>query len=96
MQTDAAGVRMARQGNDETEGGCRWMRAACGPAMAVQVLWRDEDAMTTTEYAIVLALIAIGALAAWEALGRLTGQSVESNAGRLASAGGSSRTCEAR
>ena len=32
--------------------------------------WRDEDGLTTVEYALLLALVAIAAIAAWTTLGR--------------------------
>jgi len=35
-------------------------------------LWSDEEGMTTVEYALLLALIAIAAIAAWTTLGGKT------------------------
>jgi Flp pilus assembly pilin Flp len=32
-------------------------------------LWKDEDGMTTVEYALLLVLIAIAAISAWSTLG---------------------------
>ena len=33
-------------------------------------LWRDEDGVTSVEYALLLALIVVASLGAWSALGR--------------------------
>jgi Flp pilus assembly pilin Flp len=33
-------------------------------------LWRDESGVTTVEYALLLALVALVALASWSALGK--------------------------
>ena len=35
-------------------------------------LWSDEDGLTSLEYALLLALVAMSALASWEVLGRST------------------------
>lgn len=32
-------------------------------------LWKDEDGLTTVEYALLLALVAIAAITAWSTLG---------------------------
>ncbi len=32
-------------------------------------LWKDEEGLTTVEYALLLALVAIAAIAAWTGLG---------------------------
>jgi Flp pilus assembly pilin Flp len=32
-------------------------------------LWKDEEGLTTVEYALLLSLVAIGAIAAWQTLG---------------------------
>lgn len=32
-------------------------------------LWRDEEGLTTVEYALLLALVAIAAITAWTTLG---------------------------
>jgi pilus assembly protein Flp/PilA len=34
-----------------------------------KMLWRDEEGLTTVEYAMLLALVAIAAIAAWTTLG---------------------------
>ena len=35
----------------------------------VKTLWTDEDGLTTVEYALLLALVAIAAITAWSTLG---------------------------
>jgi Flp pilus assembly pilin Flp len=35
----------------------------------LHALWHDEEAVTTVEYALILALVAIVAIAAWQGLG---------------------------
>jgi len=32
-------------------------------------VWKDEDGLTTVEYALLLALVAVVAIAAWQTLG---------------------------
>ncbi|MFO8081535.1 MAG: Flp family type IVb pilin [Armatimonadota bacterium] len=32
-------------------------------------LWKDEEGLTTVEYALLLALVAVAAIGAWTALG---------------------------
>ncbi|MFP4250089.1 MAG: Flp family type IVb pilin [Armatimonadota bacterium] len=32
-------------------------------------LWKDEDGLTTVEYALLLALVAVAAIGAWSTLG---------------------------
>jgi Flp pilus assembly pilin Flp len=39
-------------------------------------LWKDEEGLTTVEYALLLALVAIAAIAAWTTLGQRTSQTV--------------------
>jgi Flp pilus assembly pilin Flp len=39
-------------------------------------LWKDEEALTTVEYALLLALVAIAAIAAWTLLGQRVNTSV--------------------
>jgi Flp pilus assembly pilin Flp len=34
-----------------------------------KMLWMDEEGLTTVEYALLLALVAIAAIAAWTTLG---------------------------
>ena len=37
---------------------------------SVRKLWEDESGLTTVEYALVLALVAIAAISAWSTLGK--------------------------
>ena len=39
-------------------------------------LWKDEEGLTTVEYALLLALVAIAAIAAWTTLGQRTSHTV--------------------
>jgi pilus assembly protein Flp/PilA len=39
-------------------------------------LWKDEEGLTTVEYALLLALVAIAAIAAWTTLGQRTSTTV--------------------
>ena len=48
-------------------------------------LWRDEDALTTVEYALLLALVAIAAITAWTTLGGRVSTTVSSATGSLPS-----------
>ncbi len=36
---------------------------------ALMSYWKDEEGLTTVEYALLLALVAIAAIAAWKLLG---------------------------
>ena len=35
----------------------------------LKMLWKDEEGLTTVEYALLLALVAIAAITAWSSLG---------------------------
>ncbi|MEN6546832.1 MAG: Flp family type IVb pilin [Armatimonadia bacterium] len=39
-------------------------------------LWKDEEGLTTVEYALLLALVAIAAIGAWTTLGSRTSNTV--------------------
>ena len=54
-------------------------------------LWHDESAMTTVEYALLLALVALAAIVAWATLGRRVRGSVEGSGTRFDGASPSSR-----
>ena len=41
-----------------------------------ETLWRDEEGLTTVEYALLLALVAIAAVTAWTSLGQRTSNTV--------------------
>jgi Flp pilus assembly pilin Flp len=42
-------------------------------------LWSDEDALTTVEYALLLALVFVVGLLAWQSLGTSVNSSVEAS-----------------
>ena len=44
---------------------------------ALKELWRDEAGLTTVEYALLLVLVAIAAIAAWRTLGQNVSSTVE-------------------
>jgi len=46
-------------------------------------LWNDEDGLTTVEYALLLALVAIAAIVAWTTLGTKVNTTVDSASGHL-------------
>ena len=46
-------------------------------------LWKDEEGLTTVEYALLLALVAIAAITAWTTLGSRVSSTVSSATGHL-------------
>jgi Flp pilus assembly pilin Flp len=48
-----------------------------------KTLWTDEEGLTTVEYALLLALVAIAAIAAWTTLGQRTSVTVSSATSHL-------------
>lgn len=48
-------------------------------------LWRDEEGLTTVEYALLLALVAIAAITAWTTLGSRVNSTVTSVNGHMPS-----------
>ena len=48
-------------------------------------LWNDEEGLTTVEYALLLALVAIAAITAWTTLGQRTSGTVTAATGSLPS-----------
>jgi pilus assembly protein Flp/PilA len=48
-------------------------------------LWKDEEGLTTVEYALLLALVAIAAITAWTTLGGRVSATVTSVNGNLPS-----------
>jgi len=46
-------------------------------------LWHDEDGLTTVEYALLLALVAIAAIAAWTTLGKKVSNAVTNASGAI-------------
>jgi pilus assembly protein Flp/PilA len=49
-------------------------------------LWKDEEGLTTVEYALLLALVAIAAIAAWTTLGQRTSSTVSTATSSLPAA----------
>jgi pilus assembly protein Flp/PilA len=47
--------------------------------------WKDEEGLTTVEYALLLALVAIAAIGAWTALGGRVNSTVTSINGNMPS-----------
>lgn len=47
-------------------------------------LWRNEDGLTTVEYALLLVLVAIAAIAAWRTLGQNVSNTVNQVTNTLA------------
>ena len=47
-------------------------------------LWHDEDGLTTVEYALLLALVAIAAIVAWTTLGTKVKSTVTNASNSLA------------
>jgi Flp pilus assembly pilin Flp len=50
-------------------------------------LWRDEEGLTTVEYALLLALVVVAGIAAWQGLGNTVENAVTDSAGTIANAG---------
>jgi len=48
-----------------------------------KAIWRDEDGLTTVEYALLLALVAIAAVTAWTTLGSRVETTVTNTSGRM-------------
>lgn len=46
-------------------------------------LWQDEEGLTTVEYALLLALVAIAAITAWTTLGNRVSNTVTSASGNM-------------
>jgi len=44
----------------------------------LKTLWKDEEGLTTVEYALLLAIVAVSALVAWTALGSRVNANVSS------------------
>lgn len=50
-------------------------------------LWTDEGGLTTVEYALLLALVVVAAVAAWQGLGNTVENTVSTSSSTLATAG---------
>ena len=46
-------------------------------------LWKDEEGLTTVEYALLLALVAIAAITAWTTLGTNVSNTVTDVSGQM-------------
>ena len=51
-------------------------------------LWRDEDGLTSVEYALLLAVIVVGGLAAWQSLGDTVANATGDATNSIAAVGG--------
>jgi len=47
-------------------------------------LWKDEAGLTTVEYALLLALVVVAGIAAWQGLGGTVQNTVSDSAGIIA------------
>lgn len=53
-------------------------------------LWKDEEGLTTVEYALLLALVVVAGLAAWKELGGTVQNQVNSSASSISNAASTS------
>jgi len=49
----------------------------------VKTLWKDEDGLTTVEYALLLALLVVAAIGIWTAFGARVQQSVKTSTNKF-------------
>ncbi len=49
-------------------------------------LWKDEAGLTTVEYALLLALVVVAGIAAWQGLGNTVENTVSDSSGVIANA----------
>jgi pilus assembly protein Flp/PilA len=63
------------------------MRASYEEADTMRELWKDEEGLTTVEYALLLALVVVAGIAAWQGLGNTVENTVDSSANTIAGAG---------
>jgi len=49
-------------------------------------LWKDEEGLTTVEYALLLALVVVAGIAAWQGLGTTVQSTVTDSSSTLAGA----------
>lgn len=54
----------------------------------LKALWKDEEGLTTVEYALLLALLVVAAIAVWTAFGARVQQSVTASTGAFDTATG--------
>jgi len=55
-------------------------------AKRMRELWKDEEGLTTVEYALLLALVVVAGIAAWQGLGSTVQNTVTDSSGTLANA----------
>ncbi len=55
-----------------------------GGSKVFKELWKDEEGLTTVEYALLLVLVVIVAITAWTTLGQNVQSKVEQVAGNIA------------
>lgn len=53
----------------------------------MQHLWDDEEALTTVEYGLLLALLVVAGLLAWEGLGETVRSTVNTSSDTIVDAG---------
>lgn len=51
-------------------------------------LWKDEEGLTTVEYALLLALVVVAGIAAWQGLGSTVQDTVADTSGTIGDAAG--------
>jgi len=49
-------------------------------------LWKDEEGLTTVEYALLLALVVVAGILAWQGLGDTVQNTVSDSSGTIANA----------
>jgi len=49
-------------------------------------LWKDEEGLTTVEYALLLALVVVAGIAAWQGLGNTVNSTVSNSSTALSNA----------
>ncbi len=59
----------------------------CEEADNMRELWKDTEGLTTVEYALLLALVVVAGIAAWQGLGTQVGTTVNASSGTIANAG---------
>ncbi|MFO8081108.1 MAG: Flp family type IVb pilin [Armatimonadota bacterium] len=47
-------------------------------------LWRDEEGVTTVEYALLLALVVVAGITAWSSLGEAVSNTISESASTIA------------
>ena len=53
-----------------------------------RTLWTDEEGLATVEYALLLALLVVGTIGVWAAIGSKVQQAMESAAAAFGTGGG--------